>query len=303
MTGGHNAGILFGDIVDSMQLYETFGDRAALDAIDGCLGAIGEVVRRFDGTVVKTIGDELMAAFPDALGGSLAARAVQERVEGLPPLRAPDSTAKLRLRIGFVFGPVIEDRGDYFGDTVNVASRLVRIARPGQIMTTLDTVALLPPPHRAATRQLADQFVKGRSEELSVVEMLWQKERDLTHVVRMAGERSIGPGSNRKLVLTIGDRRWVFDDNHGRIELGRDRACEVPLADANASRRHATLERRRGQWVLTDHSTNGTYVTLADADEIELCREDLILIGSGRISFGHPAADADPAELLSFQLA
>ena len=62
---------------------------------------------------------------------------------------------------------------------------------------------------------------------------------------------------------------------------------------------HAHIERRRDKFVLVDHSSNGTWVTVEGRPEITLRREELILRGRGHVSFGHAFAD-DPAEVLAF---
>jgi adenylate cyclase len=81
--------------------------------------------------------------------------------------------------------------------------------------------------------------------------------------------------------------------------MGRDQQNDVVVADRKASRLHAKIERRRDKFVLIDHSSNGTYVTIEGEPEMVLRREELILRSSGRMSFGHAYAD-DPTEFLAF---
>jgi predicted component of type VI protein secretion system len=83
------------------------------------------------------------------------------------------------------------------------------------------------------------------------------------------------------------------------LSIGRDLANDVVLGDRKASRMHARIERRRDKFVLIDHSSNGTYVTVDSESEIALRREELVLRNRGRISFGHAYQD-DPTEILSF---
>jgi len=71
------------------------------------------------------------------------------------------------------------------------------------------------------------------------------------------------------------------------------------IADKLASRLHAKIERRRDKFVLVDQSSNGTYVTVDGEHEILLRREELLLRGRGRVSFGH-SYEADPVETLAF---
>jgi len=83
------------------------------------------------------------------------------------------------------------------------------------------------------------------------------------------------------------------------LTLGRDQQNDVMIADRKASRLHARIERRRDKFVLVDHSSNGTYVTVEGEPELTLRREELVLRGRGRVSFGHAHQD-DPTEFLDF---
>jgi hypothetical protein len=62
---------------------------------------------------------------------------------------------------------------------------------------------------------------------------------------------------------------------------------------------HGRIERRRDRFVLVDHSSNGTFLTVDGEEEISLRREEFVLRASGRISFGHRYA-ADPREIVEF---
>jgi predicted component of type VI protein secretion system len=83
------------------------------------------------------------------------------------------------------------------------------------------------------------------------------------------------------------------------VAIGRDAQNDVVVADRLASRTHARIERRRDKFVLVDQSSNGTFVTIEGEPEVQLRREELMLRGRGRISFGHSYA-ADPAETVAF---
>ena len=113
--------ILFADVSGSTRLYETLGDKPAQKAIEGCLEALTQVVATYRGKVVKTIGDEIMVVFPRAEDASSAAGEMQQRVMQLP---SPAAGVKMRIRVGFHYGPVLEDKNDFFGDAVNVAARI-----------------------------------------------------------------------------------------------------------------------------------------------------------------------------------
>lgn len=278
--------VLFADIAGSTALYEGLGDQAAKSLIDECLRAMREVIARYDGRVVKTIGDELMCVFPDAERGALAATDMQTAVSALP--EAPE--VKRAIRIGFNAGAVIEAEGDVFGDTVNTAARMAALAKADQIITTSATVERLSPLMRQNTRRIAALAIKGKGDEIEVCEVLWQSGDDLT----MATASILPVSAPVRLALSVrGTRRLVLDGARGQAMLGRDPTSDLVLADRKASRVHARIERRRDKFFLIDQSTNGTFVTFEAEAEIVLRREEVMLRGSGRIAFGHSLAESD----------
>jgi adenylate cyclase len=294
-------GILFGDVAGSTRLYDAFGDRAALSAIDGCLRLISESVIAHGGVVVKTIGDELMAAFSRPSATYAAAIDIQRKMDLMAPLAGPRGHTKLQLRVGFHFGPALEDKADFFGDTVNVAARMVGIAKGGQIITTAEMIDLLSPAQRGTTRELDVLPVKGKASGVRVVEVLWQESSGMTTMFNIRRFDEAETAGAKQLRFKQGERDWLFDNGHDSVALGREATNDVVVANSGASRNHATVERRRDKWVLIDHSTNGTFVTFSGEEEIRLYREELILRGAGLISFGRPASGA-PADCIRFAL-
>jgi class 3 adenylate cyclase len=275
--------VLFADVAGSTKLYDALGDTQAKQMIDEALTGMKGVTQRHRGRVVKTIGDELMCVFPDAERGFLAATDMQTLVNALVVTKG----VKRMIRIGFHAGPVIEEKGDVFGDTVNVAARMAGVAKGMQIMTTRTTVDALPPALRASTRQIASLAVKGKADDLAVCEVLWQEGDDLT----MAAGSSTAAEIRFELVLRHGAKELVVGAELSTVMIGRDAACDVVVAEPKASRQHARIERRRDKFFLTDQSTNGTYVTFTGEAEMVLRREEAMLRRSGRIVFGHSGAE------------
>jgi adenylate cyclase len=274
--------VLFADVSGSTKLYEALGDTQAKVLIDEALSGMKGVTERHRGRVIKTIGDELMCVFPDAERGFLAATDMQTLVNALAVMKG----VKRMIRVGFHAGPVIEEKGDVFGDTVNVAARMAGIAKGMQIMTTRTTVDALPAALRASTRPIFALAVKGKADDLAVCEVLWQEGDDLTMA---AG--STAAEIRFELELRHGAKEIVLGSEIKAAAIGRDAACDIVIADPKASRTHARIERRRDKFFLTDQSTNGTYVTFSGEPEIVLRREEVMLRRSGRITFGHSGAD------------
>ena len=285
--------VLFADIAGSTKLYDTLGDTQAKLLVDECIGLMREIVKRHAGRVIKTIGDEVMCVLPDADSGHLAATDMQLRIASLPAI----SNVKRAIRVGFHVGPVIEESGDVFGDTVNLAARMASLARGMQIITTLGTVDRLSPTLQGSTRKIAALSIKGKGDDVEVCEVMWQDGEDLT----MAAASTSVPAARHELHLTHGGRQLVLDQANTIVALGRGADCQVVLADRKASRVHARIERRRDKFFLVDQSTNGTFVTFAGESEIGLRREEVMLRGQGRITFGHSMAESSE-ETVDFAL-
>lgn len=288
-------GILFADVSGSTRLYETLGDRAAKQAINGLLERMVAVARRYSGVLVKTIGDEILVRFPTAERAVSAAIAMQEAISAETGGPVP-----LQMRMGLQWGPVILDAGDVFGDAVNVAARMSAIARAGQIITTRETVAALPEALVMKTRLFDTTQVKGKQDHLVIYEVLWEEEANATVFVASTAP-GLAAGEAAPPVLTLAyqdqERRLALGDS---LDIGRAESCQLAVASPLASRLHARIESRRGKFVFIDQSTNGSYVRTEDGNVVYLRREELPLWGKGEISLGEDFS-AGPAHLLVFR--
>lgn len=287
--------VLFADVVGSTKLYDTLGDVAAKQMIDECLAVLRSVVQQYGGRVIKTIGDEIMCVLPSADAGCLAATDMHHKITALPVV----SQIKRSVRIGFHFGPVIEENNDVFGDTVNVAARMAGLAKSAQIITTGTTVAALSQMLQISTRSIAALSVKGKGDEVAVSEVIWQGDEELTMTTSSLAYTS--KVVSLRLEHCAQDRAWVVDGGHASVMLGRDASCEIVIADRNASRQHARIECRRDKFFLVDQSTNGTTVAIADEAEVLLRREEIMLRGSGRIGFGR-SVNLPDSEYVTFTI-
>ena len=282
--------VLFADVSGSAKLYETLGDAEALATVERCVAIIRKACTESGGTVVKTIGDEVMAVFPSADGAARAATDMQAQVS----MQRTSRGAPLAIHVGFNFGPVIEEGNDFFGDTVTVAARLANLARGGQVFTSQSSAALLAPALRARTRSQQAQTVKGKQKDIDLIELVWQETED--ELTALSTHVALRPAH---LSLRHGERQIELSEARPALSIGRDLTNDVVLSDRKASRMHARIERRRDKFVLIDHSSNGTYVIVDNEAEIALRREELVLRNRGHISFGHAYQD-DPTEVLSF---
>ncbi len=275
--------ILFADVAGSTPLYERLGDREAHSRIAACLARAAAATASRGGRVVKTIGDGLMAAFPRGEAAFLAAVAMQEA-----QAVAGDGLA---LRVGFHEGPALAQGGDLFGDAVNLAARLGEAAGPGQVLLTAATAAALPAALRVGVRALGALAVKGKSRPVDAAEVVWDTGADLT-IVDAAATAPAPAG--RALTLALGSHQVRVLPGEGWVTLGRDGGNDLVVPSPRASREHARVEFRGGQFVVVDFSANGTVVRADGGPEVLVRRDSHALRGSGWIVLGGGAGPGEP---------
>ena len=132
---------LFTDLKGSTALYERVGDLVAYDLVRQHFRVLHEIVAAEAGAVVKTIGDAVMATFPTPDRALAAALRMREAMRGINAERGNED---LLLKIGIHEGPclavTLNDRQDYFGQTVNMAARVQGLASSRAIIVTKPVV-------------------------------------------------------------------------------------------------------------------------------------------------------------------
>lgn len=269
---------------DSTTIYESIGDTHAHSLIHRLFGKLDECVQANGGTVVKTLGDGMVCRFGEA---DAAFRAACDMQSAAVAAEAGEDT-KLTIKVGFTWGPVVTASGDVFGDTVNVCARLSGLGSPHQVLTTQEAIDALSPELRSRSRPLYPIKVRGRVGEVKVCEVLWRLDPDMTEALDPA------PVASRDWVLKLtygGDTIEI--DASSSVRLGRDKTNDVVVPSTLASRVHARVYCRGGNFVIADQSSNGTYViTDGNSREVTLRREEALLGERGYIGLGGPASKA-----------
>ncbi len=183
--------ILFADVVGSTRLYDLMGDVRAREMVAICIEVMRSATEQRQGTVIKTMGDEVMATFPSADAALNAAAQMQQQISTHAQLKVDGQP--VAIRIGCHFGPVMLENRDVFGAAVHTANRMTSQAKAGQIVTTAATVEKLSPEWRAACRQIDIATLKGQGNEVTLYEVLWQTE-DVTSMVPGIAHR-LAPGA------------------------------------------------------------------------------------------------------------
>lgn len=148
-----NVVLLFSDLTGSTQMYSTIGDAAAFRVVDDHFDVLRKAITAHGGTVIKTMGDAVMASFLDTPS---ALRAVVECLDDFEAWRRTlAEEVRIGLKLGVHAGPcyIITANGalDYFGQTVNVAARLQGLASSGECTMMREHYTNLP---EAITREL-----------------------------------------------------------------------------------------------------------------------------------------------------
>jgi len=296
MSQSQSLTILFADVSGSTKLFETRGDVEARRLVSAMLNALAEVTGRHGGHVIKTIGDEIMCTFPGPMQGLLGAIDMQKRIHQ----DVLFAQLSLVVRIGLHHGDTLVEDNDVFGDAVNTAARMASLAKREQIITTASTVRLLTNAGMLRTRSVGTARVAGKQLPIDIVDVTWQEDTSNVTMVQRAIRLDASPQTRIHLQLRYRGQALELDELSPPFTLGRDATSSLMVEAEWVSRYHALIEYKRGFFVLSDRSTNGTYIQFGDDDELRLHRDEVHLRRGGIISLGQTIA-LNPEHLLSFQ--
>jgi class 3 adenylate cyclase len=276
--------VMFADVAGSSKLYKQVGDFEANRTISSCVATMSATVQAYTGIVVKTIGDEVMARFATSDQACAAAIDIQ---------RNSTTPGGLPIRIGMAHGSAILAGGDIFGEVVNDAAAVAKIARAHQILVT-DLLANDLQSEGNVVCQPYDKItLKGGRQESGVLRVVWETQKSTANATRMVNFGSISKtASTVTIVLSYDGMEICVAPDDTPFVVGRDvTLCNLVVSSNFASRDHFHIVHRRGKFVLQDHSTNGTNVKIEGAAPIYLRREDLPLRGNGLISMAQSPDD------------
>ncbi|KIN90986.1 adenylate/guanylate cyclase domain-containing protein [Thauera sp. SWB20] len=293
--------VIFADLTGSTGLFESAGNVAATQIVTRCTHALGRHLACAGGRIVKYLGDGVLVLFDDPVAAVQAASRLQDVLEELAS--AELRRAPIGVKTGVALGPIVEHDGDCYGDPVNVAARLSDRAQTGETLIGEAVFASLPDGLRLACHSLDRISIKGKAEPLRVwrVDFARTAETTLTTLLGfddlVAGVRPV-----RRVDLERLDQRVELHADDPPLILGRGDGAGFPVEDARVSRRHARLEWTAGQCVLTDFSSNGSWVRLrGNSAPVVLRRDSCTLYGEGEIGLG-AAPDDFTAPTLSFRV-
>ena len=287
--------VLFADLRGSTSLYETLGNAEATTVVTHSVALVGRIVAHAGGVVVKTLGDGLMAVFEDPASAVAAADEMHDSMDRITPLAtstraAATRTAVLKLQVGMAQGEVIEMSGDWFGDAVNVAARLLDHAGDNEILATASVVQRQTAVAQQRFRSLDRVQLRGRVEPVHVYLLEGQRFSDTAATAY--GELMPTSPEPEGIRLVWLDMNRVYAGPSLPVVLGRSPQVTYCIDDSRVSRSHARIDWHGGAFQLTDLSFNGTYVRFTGGSEIvSLRRGTCTLHGSGMLGLGASLSD------------
>ena len=292
---GVHTTVVFTDLTGSTSAFESLGNAKATKAVTQLTRWICDLFESRGGTVIKTLGDGVLAVFPD---GPTAIDAVVEMQRSHQKhLMQQPAPEHLPIRVGVATGEVEIVDGDCYGDAVNVASRLSDLSGPHEIWVNS---AELDYSHRlngVRFRLLGPINVRGRVEPCTVYQVNWHEDES-TDFLTMQGEMNPldlaakGDSLGSQIELTWLGQKIAFKSFELPIKIGRIRECEFVVNDPRVSRTHARIEWRNGSIMLVDVSSYGTWVRFEGRGaDVLLRREDCVLHGRGEIALGASFSD------------
>ncbi len=287
--------VVFADLLGSTGLFEATGNARAARTVTRLTEWMSEIFTAHEGRVVKTLGDGVLAVFPDNPNAVDAVVEIQRRHQkhfggNIKELAMP-------IRIGVAVGNVEIVAGDCFGDAVNVAARLSDLTGGHQIWVASNVLDDVNELVGSRFRPLGPITIRGRAEPCNVTQIDWKIEEnsdfltmqgDIDSIMPIGGADALGG----QISLSWLDQSKTFKSFELPVHIGRSVSVEFVVNDPRVSREHVRLDWRNGGVVLTDVSSYGSWVRFAGASsDLLLRREECVLHGQGELALGAPFSD------------
>ena len=254
--------------------------------LERCLDVLGQAAELSGGRVVKRASDEVMALFSTPDAAAAAAARMQLYAQTLPP-------APYGVGSAFHTGTLGQRGREVYGETIELAAALAFHAKRGQVLTSEDTVSIMSPPLQRAVQPLRGVQITVTGTRVPLGELVWRN--------TPGAVPSLAALKLRASVLRLIYRHesMLRRREGDALAIGRDPDCDLCVEERVASRRHCTIVRANGEFVVRDHSTNGTFITIEGEDETRIRAEEFVLRGKGWLTLGTPLDVAD--ELVQFK--
>ncbi len=284
--------VLFANISDSARIYELMGDDLATNVIKTCLSLMNQVTQDHMGDVINTIRDKINCIFWDASSAVSAAKSMNEAID-THILEETDGHVPVNLHIGIHAGSVQMEGNKIFGDTVNLVTKVTQTAKPREILITEVVFNDLDETLKASAQQSSVIHVKGGHKPLRLYEYVWE---DFDTTLAIDRDKLSHLKQSRHIILELRIQNQIFELSNQipRLYLGRQSQNEIVIPTKSASRFHAFIELRDSQIILSDNSSNGTFIYPKDARPYHVRQQEAYLEGSGALCLGEDGGVSAP---------
>ena len=200
--------VMFSDIVGFTEYCDKHGEEEGVELVARHEDMVFPIIEAHKGTVVKTIGDAVMAYFEDAPHAGMAAKEMMQAVARDNADRTSDQ--QMQLRVAFHLGPVIVRNNDLFGDTVNQTSRMAGVGKPGQILISKTMIDVLSEDSRFICRFVGKADFHGKTGTIELFEILTE-DLELTEKKksRIVSNSAVKDASAEGQGRLIGDKYFI----------------------------------------------------------------------------------------------
>ncbi len=262
--------VMFTDLAGSTAYFDRRGDTAGVAWIEEHNQIVIPEVREHNGTVVKTIGDSVMAYFEQPGPAAMAAIVIQQRLlasnQGKPAEDHMHVRVAMHQGLGYLRG------GDIFGDVVNVAARIAKACLPAQILVSESVARTLEQAEGLELQAITSLQFHGKSTKETVYELMWTDEATYSRLRRQFPAPSKGReeeyGQGRYQMLgelgrgAMGTVYKAFDRTIGRVV-----AMKTIPVEAEPSQRAALVERLKQEARAAGTLDHPNIVTVYDVGE------------------------------------
>jgi class 3 adenylate cyclase len=163
--------LLFTDLKGSTALYDRIGDLNAFALVQRHFDLLQDVINRHHGAIIKTIGDAVMATFLEPADAVAAALSMRNEIDAFNAKQADRAIIlKIGIHKGAAIAVTLNERLDYFGQTVNIAARVQQLADAEEIFVSEDVYSSEGVHALLASREVASSIskLKGVQQDLRV---------------------------------------------------------------------------------------------------------------------------------------
>ncbi len=276
--------ILSVDISNRTQLDELFGEKESKGLAKSCISYLSTIAKQHQGTSIKTVNNGLTCCFEDANYAVKAGKAMHQDLKYINISDMPEFTPP-NIRIGIHYGDVTMEDDNISGAAIKIASGLLGVAEPRQIIITKQAVDLLNQEIQTLVKHTDKVKIKNEKGKLEIYDVLWEK-ADLSDSSK---EEQNDTALRPCLELRMKDKIIAVEKTRAVITIGRQSDNDLVVREKPVSRSHARIEYRDDKFFLVDKSSNGTLVRIDGGEMMHVIQDEVELIGNGVIGVGKKA--------------